>query len=37
VGVEAVHIAVALAGKFSGKEWKKQFLAQAARATAVAF
>ena len=37
VGVEAVHIVVALAEKFSGAEWKKQFQAQAARATAVVF
>ncbi len=37
VGVEALHIAVALAEKVSGAEWKKQFFAQAARATAIAF
>ena len=37
VGVEAVHIVVALAEKLSGAEWKKQFQAQAARATAVVF
>jgi FAD/FMN-containing dehydrogenase/Fe-S oxidoreductase len=37
VGVEPLHIAVALAEKLSGAEWKKEFLAQAARATAVAF
>jgi FAD/FMN-containing dehydrogenase/Fe-S oxidoreductase len=37
VGVEAQHIAVALAEKLSGAEWKEQFTAQAARATAVAF
>jgi Fe-S oxidoreductase len=37
VGVEALHIAVALAEKLSGAEWKKQFFAQAARATAIAF
>jgi hypothetical protein len=37
VGVEPLHIAVALAEKLSGAEWKKQFLEQAARATAVAF
>jgi FAD/FMN-containing dehydrogenase/Fe-S oxidoreductase len=37
VGVEPLHIAVALAEKLSGPEWKKQFLAQALRATAVAF
>jgi hypothetical protein len=37
LGVEGLHIAVALAEKFSGAEWKKQFLEQAARATTVAF
>jgi FAD/FMN-containing dehydrogenase/Fe-S oxidoreductase len=37
VGVEPLHIAVALAEKLSGTEWKKQFLVQAARATAIAF
>jgi Fe-S oxidoreductase len=37
VGVEPLHVAVALAEKFSGPEWKKQFLVQAARATAIAF
>ena len=37
LGVEPLHIAVALAEKLSGAEWKKQFLAQARRATAVAF
>ncbi len=37
VGVEPLHIAVALAEKLSGAEWKKHFLAQAARATAIAF
>jgi D-lactate dehydrogenase (cytochrome) len=37
LGVEPLHIAVALAQKFSGSEWKKEFLAQAARATAIAF
>jgi hypothetical protein len=35
--VEGLHLAVALAEKFSGAEWKKQFLEQAARATTVAF
>jgi Fe-S oxidoreductase len=37
LGVEPMHIAVALAEKLSGTEWKKEFAAQAARATAVAF
>ena len=37
VGVQPLHIAVALAEKLSGMEWKRQFLAQAARATAIAF
>jgi Fe-S oxidoreductase len=37
VGVEPLHIAVALAEKLSGAGWKKEFEAQAARATAVAF
>jgi D-lactate dehydrogenase (cytochrome) len=37
VGVEPMHIAVALAEKLSGAEWKQRFAAQAARATAVAF
>jgi D-lactate dehydrogenase (cytochrome) len=37
VGVQPLHIAVALAEKLSGAEWKKVFLVQAARATAVAF
>ena len=37
LGVEGLHLAVALAEKFSGAEWKKQFLEQAARATTVAF
>ena len=37
LGVEPLHIAVALAEKLSGAEWKKEFAAQAARATAVAF
>ena len=37
VGVQPLHIAVALAEKLSGAEWKKEFLAQAACATAVAF
>jgi D-lactate dehydrogenase (cytochrome) len=37
VGVEPLHIAIALAEKLTGAEWKKEFLAQAARATAIAF
>jgi FAD/FMN-containing dehydrogenase/Fe-S oxidoreductase len=37
VGVQPLHIAVALAEKLSGAGWKKEFAAQAARATAVAF
>jgi len=37
MGVEPLHIAVALAEKLSGPDWKKQFLAQAARATAISF
>lgn len=37
LGVEPLHIAVALAEKLSGQDWKKQFFAQAARATAVNF
>ena len=37
VGVTPMHIAVALAEKLSGADWKKQFAAQAARATPVAF
>jgi D-lactate dehydrogenase (cytochrome) len=37
VGVEPLHIAVALAEKLSGADWKKEFAAQAARAAAVAF
>jgi len=37
VGVEPLHIAVALAQKLSGPDWQKEFAAQAARATAVAF
>ena len=37
VGVQPLHIAVALAEKLSGADWKKEFLAQAARATAIAF
>jgi FAD/FMN-containing dehydrogenase/Fe-S oxidoreductase len=37
VGVQPLHIAVALAEKLSGAEWKNKFLEQAARATTVAF
>jgi len=37
VGVTPMHIAVALAEKLSGPEWMKEFEAQAARATPVAF
>jgi FAD/FMN-containing dehydrogenase/Fe-S oxidoreductase len=37
VGVEPLHIAVALAEKLSGAEWKKQFFGQASRATAIEF
>ncbi len=37
VGVEPLHIAVALAEKLSGAEWKKQFFVQASRATAIEF
>jgi hypothetical protein len=32
-----LHIVVALAEKHSGPEWKKKFLAQAGRASAVSF
>jgi Fe-S oxidoreductase len=37
VGVQPLHIAVALAEKLSGAEWKDRFSEQAARATVVAF
>jgi Fe-S oxidoreductase len=37
LGVKPLHIAVALAEKHSGPEWKKKFLAQASRASAVSF
>ena len=37
LGVEPLHIAVALAEKLSGAAWKEEFEAQAARATAIAF
>ncbi len=37
LGVEPLHILVALAEKHSGPDWKQRFLAQAARANAVRF
>jgi len=37
LGVEPLHIAVALAKKLSGADWKAQFATQAARASAIAF
>jgi FAD/FMN-containing dehydrogenase/Fe-S oxidoreductase len=37
VGVQPLHIAVALAEKISGTEWRAEFAEQAARATAIAF
>jgi D-lactate dehydrogenase (cytochrome) len=37
LGITPVHIAVALAEKQSGTDWKKKFLAQAGRATTVTF
>ncbi len=37
VGVQPLHIAVALAERYSGAKWKAQFLAQVAHATPVAF
>jgi D-lactate dehydrogenase (cytochrome) len=37
MGVEAKHIAVALAEKHSGPDWMERFLAQAAKAQAVLF
>jgi FAD/FMN-containing dehydrogenase/Fe-S oxidoreductase len=37
LGVRPLHIAVALAEKHSGPEWKKKFLAQASRASTVSF
>jgi FAD/FMN-containing dehydrogenase/Fe-S oxidoreductase len=37
LGITPVHISVALAEKYSGSEWKKKFLVQAARATAISF
>jgi hypothetical protein len=35
--IKPMHVAVALAEKHSGPEWKKKFLVQAGRATAVSF
>jgi Fe-S oxidoreductase len=37
IGVRPLHIAVALAEKLSGPEWKSEFAEMAARATAIAF
>jgi D-lactate dehydrogenase (cytochrome) len=37
LGIKPMHIVVALAEKHSGAEWKKKFLIQASRATAVSF
>jgi FAD/FMN-containing dehydrogenase/Fe-S oxidoreductase len=37
LGIAPTHIAVALAEKHSGAEWKKKFLLQAGRATTVSF
>jgi D-lactate dehydrogenase (cytochrome) len=37
IGIAALHILEALAEKHSGSEWKKRFLAQAARASAISF
>jgi FAD/FMN-containing dehydrogenase/Fe-S oxidoreductase len=37
LGVTPVHIAVALAEKHSGPEWKKKFIAQAGQASTVSF
>ena len=37
LGITPTHIAVALAEKHSGPEWKKKFLLQAGRASAVSF
>jgi D-lactate dehydrogenase (cytochrome) len=37
LGVTPVHIAVALAEKHSGAEWKKKFMEQAGRASTVSF
>jgi D-lactate dehydrogenase (cytochrome) len=37
LGIQPQHIAVALAEKHSGAEWKKKFVAQASKASAVSF
>jgi FAD/FMN-containing dehydrogenase/heterodisulfide reductase subunit C len=37
LGIKPVHIAVALAEKHSGADWKKKFVVQAGRATTVSF
>ncbi|MCW8819609.1 MAG: (Fe-S)-binding protein, partial [Ignavibacteriaceae bacterium] len=37
LGVEPRHIAVAIAEKLSGKEWKKRFKEEAAKASGVRF
>jgi hypothetical protein len=37
LGITPEHIAVALAEKHSGPEWKKKFLVQAGRASVVSF
>lgn len=37
LGIEPLHIAVAIARKLSGGEWKQRFMEQAARAAAVSF
>jgi D-lactate dehydrogenase (cytochrome) len=37
IGIKPTHIAVALAEKHSGPEWKKKFLVQARRASTVSF
>jgi Fe-S oxidoreductase len=37
LGITPLHIAVALAEKHSGPEWKKKFLIQASHATTVSF
>jgi len=37
LGIEPMHMTVAIAEKISGSNWKERFLEQAARATAVSF
>lgn len=37
LGITPMHIAVALAEKYSGPEWKKKFIAQAGHASTVSF